>query len=221
MKILMTWGGVSVPIDSMRKISNLSTGKTGLSIYQQLIDRGWEVQVLNTYSSAQPVMEKNCLHTVEYFEEFSLCLEQVLKSSHFDFVIHLAALADFSLDFMKIGELELKADEINQHKIDSDIAPILYLKKNPKLLNQIKSWSSNPKIKVIAFKFTDEEDSSKIPKMLKTGEVDFVVHNWRKGINAKNHLHKIYDRSQTVLYSGQTKRELGHHITTILNHQSK
>ena len=53
MKVLVTSGATREPIDSVRFISNLSSGKTGAAICDALAARGFEVTQLHGIDSAR------------------------------------------------------------------------------------------------------------------------------------------------------------------------
>ena len=100
--------------------------------------------------------------------------------------------------------------------IDSTASPVIHLKTNEKLLPKIKGWSKNPHATVVGFKYTYDEDTSKIPAILNTGTVDFLVHNWQLGIQYDQHAFKIYQSDKHLIGQGNSKLDMASELSRIL-----
>ena len=65
--------------------------------------------------------------------------------------------------------------------LSSSSAPIVRLKRNPKLLDTLRARSCNPNVRIVAFKLTRDADSAAIREavhaIFATGAADYVVHN--------------------------------------------
>ncbi len=175
-KILITSGGTVEPIDPVRSITNTSTGKTGALIAEAFLGLGHHVHFLTAKSSVQPDVESlgardhYSVRGFETYTDLSKALREELQKNEFDLVIHAAAVSDYSL-----------ADGPSTEKLDSADEMVLRLKKNPKLLNSIRSWSKNTDVKVVAFKLTaglsKTEQNERLKKLVKESKPDFVVSN--------------------------------------------
>jgi phosphopantothenoylcysteine decarboxylase/phosphopantothenate--cysteine ligase len=201
--VLITSGGTSVPIDAVRSITNHSTGKTGAALAEVFFGLGYSVTLIAAKSSIRPKFDEAHLKLFEFetFLELQMRLDACLASTDFDVVVHAAAVSDYSL-----------ADAPTSGKIDSSDEIVLRLKKNPKLLDSIRSKSKNRDVKIVAFKFTANEGelASRAEKLAESGSADFLVTNdlqnypnWR--------LHKIDLQSRTLklVESGADRHGLG------------
>ncbi len=174
-KVLITSGGTSEPIDQVRSITNHSTGKSGAAISEVFAGLGYDVTLLTAKSAVKPRLDddtRSILNTVEFetFKDLQVQLNECLSRFDFDFVIHAAAVSDYSV-----------ANGPVEGKIDSADEIVLRLKKNPKLLASIRTQSRNKNILVVGFKFTasrDQQDrDAREQKLAATGEIDLLVTN--------------------------------------------
>lgn len=169
-KILITSGGTAEPIDDVRVISNRSTGKTGAYLAEQLINSGFEVHYLHAKNSALPKVDCDSTEFVTFMDLESQ-LSTLLTGQHFDWVIHCAAVSDYSVAPLQ-GKISSDAEELN-----------LLFRKNKKLLPEIKKLSATTK--VIGFKLTSGIESTqileKVQKLFLDSHCDYVIQNdWRE-----------------------------------------
>ncbi|MFZ4404238.1 MAG: bifunctional phosphopantothenoylcysteine decarboxylase/phosphopantothenate--cysteine ligase CoaBC [Pseudobdellovibrionaceae bacterium] len=182
-KVLVTAGGTQEYIDSARRLTNLSTGHTGASIAAHLFSLGFEVTLLLGKSSRHLQSKLPSLIQVEYFDDFqdlNQKLQQILSAQDFSSVIHTAAVSDYSVDQIHIGAQKIKTAK--DFKIPSETEEIsLTLKKNFKIIDQIKNYSKNKKLFLVAFKLTTLADSSyvekAVEKLIAQAKADLVVQN--------------------------------------------
>jgi phosphopantothenoylcysteine synthetase/decarboxylase len=219
LKILVSYGPVAVPVDSMRLITNRSTGSTGEFLCKGLRKLGFEIVVLRAKTC--PPLQVEGIEEIpfETFEPFRTLLREQLGKHEFWGVIHLAAVADYSVDRIEFGDKRIEGSKLLNSKLDSSDAPVIYLKSNEKLLGRIREWSRNPHSIIVGFKYTVEEDSSKIPAMLSGGRVDFVVHNWCTGIEGSRHEFKIYSRDEKQVESGASKGDLVNQLGSLMGRE--
>lgn len=144
LRVLITSGGTSEPIDAVRVITNTSTGKTGAQLADALHSLGMQVTLLKAHKAIAPVSDIDMLLEFSCYADLAKTLQAELKANSYDFIFHAAAVSDYSL-----------AKGSVQGKMSSDKSIItLKLKRNPKLIDQLKKWSRNKKMKVIGFKMT-------------------------------------------------------------------
>jgi phosphopantothenoylcysteine decarboxylase / phosphopantothenate---cysteine ligase len=186
-QVLITAGGTSEPIDDIRVITNRSTGKTASVLADHLVESGFEVTFLHSENSLKP---KNPTQTVAFttFNDLQNKLETELKKSSYDWVIHTAAVSDYSVQPTE-GKISSDAEEIT-----------LKLKRNPKLIDQIKKISPNTKL--VGFKLTSTANpqtiSEKVGKLFSNAHCDFVVQNDWSDIKNSRRIFNIYS-SQSPL----------------------
>lgn len=177
--ILVTYGGTTESIDGVRTITNISTGKTGAAIAEHLTLNGYKVTVLRSRSS---VIAKHKSDEVTYstFDEYKNEILRILSEKHFDSVIHLAALSDYTPTEIEyddnVNSLPMKA------KLKSDVDKIkVVLKRNPKIISRLNSASKNKEIKVIGFKLTNNNNAADnlhaVQQLFHESNCDYVVHN--------------------------------------------
>lgn len=94
-KILITAGPTWVPIDNVRVISNVATGRTGILLAEKLRHLGAKVTLLLGPVQACCLKEQIKLIRFKSFEELRDKLVTELKSRKYDIVIHSAAVSDY------------------------------------------------------------------------------------------------------------------------------
>lgn len=177
--ILITAGATREKIDDVRFISNLSTGKTASAIADYLASKGSKVFYLHGRDSKTPKV--NCQMTeFTSFADLQSKLFNLLQNNSFDFIIHLAAVSDFTVDKIEFGDNQLKNREVS--KISSEENSLkIYLKQTEKLVNRIKSNSKNKNLKLISFKFSGsdsiEQSIIEAEKLFTSADSDYVVLN--------------------------------------------
>ena len=102
LKVLITSGGTQEPIDSVRMITNTSSGKTGAQIAQGFSDLGCDVTLIRA-KTAVPASSIVKQETFGSFQDLDSTLQKVLSAENFDAVIHLAAVSDYSVDSVEAG----------------------------------------------------------------------------------------------------------------------
>lgn len=185
LRMLVTSGGTSEPIDGVRVISNTSTGATGAAIAAHFARAGHEVVLLRAASAAR-AGDVRAEETFTTFADLDVALQRRLGGEAFDVVIHAAAVSDFSVDTVEVDGV---AQAPGTGKLSSDASPVVRLRRNPKLLGTLRSRSRNPAVRVVAFKLTRDADAaaarSAVAAVFANGAADFVVHNdlARRGVN--------------------------------------
>ncbi|MBL9214172.1 MAG: NAD-dependent epimerase/dehydratase family protein [Opitutaceae bacterium] len=177
LRILVTSGGTSEPLDGVRVLTNTSTGRTGAELADHLAGRGHTVVLLRARTavpSRPPVREE----TFFTFADLDAALARWLAQESFDAVIHAAAVGDFAIDTIVAGGVARPAGD---GKLDSDVAPVLRLRPNPKLVDSLRARSRNPDVRIVAFKLTHgagpaEAEAAVEALFLRSG-ADLVVHN--------------------------------------------
>ena len=212
-RILITAGGTQENIDTVRFVSNLSTGNTGASLADYFIRKGVSVTYLHGVKAYKPTL---LCHYQSFGSTYDLetKLKHLLSHTRFDAVFHLAAVSDYVpvtlLAEKKTIPLPLK-EKLSSHPKQISIT----LCRNPKLVKRIKSFSKNKQIKLIAFKMTSQSSVDQRRQvalnLFEESQCDFVVGNDtadRKG--NRQYAFQVYERtSKSHSHSAQTVNDLG------------
>jgi len=192
-RILITAGGTREPVDSVRYIGNMSSGRTASRLADELTDAGHKVTWLGAEHAVGPGWPCK-VERFSSFKDLAIQLQNLLSENDYDAVIHAAAVSDFSVAgiLTQAGE---PLDSIDG-KLSSDANLLLRLERNPKLLDRIRNWSKNPDLRVIGFKLTDTEDMQHrldaVKKQFDHSKVDAVVHNDLSDIRREVHRYFLH-----------------------------
>lgn len=163
-KILISLGGTYEPIDSVRGITNKSSGKMGLALAKEAYIRGADLTLVVAKVSVEIPSVFNVIH-VETSSEMNDAILKLIPD--FDIFISAAAVSDF--------EFRKKSDK----KIDSSSSLFLNLKPTTKIIRQIKEI--NPDIFLVGFKAEFNISKSEIiecaRKQIENAGTDLVIAN--------------------------------------------
>ena len=204
MKILLTMGATREYIDSVRFITNLSTGRTGCVIAGLLASKGCEVVSLVGQGALRPSSQE--IKTVEFsdFKDLDSKMRALLSKNIFDAVIHLAAVSDYSVASVSVGAKNRWSGV--RGKIDSKAGSMtVTFKKNFKIIDRIRGYcriGANPYNPfLVGFKLTDTRSSAEINKAVKRlRSADLVVHNDLSGISEGGHIFNICRNGEKPVY---------------------
>lgn len=163
-QILISLGGTYEPIDSVRGITNKSSGKMGLALAREAYIRGADLTLVVANVSVEIPSVFNVIH-VETSKEMNDTILNIISS--FDIFISAAAVSDF--------EFREKSDK----KIDSSSSLFLNLKPTTKIIRQIKQINSD--IFLVGFKaefnISKEEMIDCARRQISNAGTDLVVAN--------------------------------------------
>lgn len=224
-RVMISGGATREAIDGVRFISNFSSGATGSKIADGLFKKGYDVHYLHGQGAVLPQGSGIVRTPFLDFKDLNSQMETFLSQNHYDGVVHLAAVSDFS-----VASVEGDGDPhqpFRENKLNSKNALHLILQPNFKIVERLKSYSLNPQIKVIGFKLTHTADVEKqvddVNKLLSCSAVDLVVHNDLSEVSDENngrpHIFRIFGRRRgPLLCSGkqqlidQLANELGESV---------
>lgn len=172
-RILVTAGATREPIDGIRFVSNVSTGRTGAAIADRLTAKGWEVTFVHGQASALPQAQATRL-AYGSFADLEATLQRELGAQHYHAVIHAAAVSDYSVASVNGGRPD------GQAKLGSGDALELRFTPNHKILPRIRGYSANQSVQVIGFKLTLNQSPTRteeIARGLLSDTVDAIVAN--------------------------------------------
>jgi phosphopantothenate--cysteine ligase len=220
-KIIITSGATSEKLDSVRVLTNISSGKLGATIARRIskeniLGDNYKIIYIHSKYSELPFNE----HLISYLEydrninpvEANSVKEvyDAIKNniSDADIVIHCMAVSDFT--FNLDNPVKLKSNNIDGF-IEYIRANIRY---TPKIISEIKKW--NPNVFLIGFKFEvglSEKELIKIAVEAKNKyDGDLVVANDLEEMKReKTHIAYIC-KSEEDYYKVKDKREIAEAI---------
>ena len=216
MKILVTSGGTSEAIDSVRSITNHATGRLGKIITETLLAAGHEVCLLTTKRAVKPELHAN-LSIREITDTSDLLQEMKEHIQDYQILIHSMAVSDYTPVYMT-GFEEVQASsnleeflnkQNHQAKISStDDVQVLFLKKTPKIISLVKEW--NPAIHLIGFKLLVDVNEDHLVDMARKSliknQADLIIANDLTQISANQHRAIFVEKNQLQVV--QTKEEI-------------
>jgi phosphopantothenoylcysteine decarboxylase / phosphopantothenate---cysteine ligase len=160
-KCLITAGPTIEPIDSIRYLSNYSSGKQGYEIAKQMILSGAKVTLISGPTNLQPPY-KSKLIEIKTANEM---LNAVRKNLKVDIAIFTAAVSDNS------------PRKFNKNKIKKENMKNIALKQNKDILYEVSRLKKNrPKI-IIGFAAETNNHISNAKKKLLEKKCDAIVVN--------------------------------------------
>jgi phosphopantothenate-cysteine ligase/phosphopantothenoylcysteine decarboxylase/phosphopantothenate--cysteine ligase len=143
MHVLVTAGNTQAPIDRVRCITNIFTGRTGAAIAQEAATRGHHTTLLTSHpDTVSESTERLSVQKFRTFDDLRTLMAERIPSGEFDAVIHCAAVSDYlsgGVYFTPDGPLVDPAGG----KLKSDADELwLRLVRAPKLIDAIRTeWA--------------------------------------------------------------------------------
>lgn len=205
MNVLITSGGTIVPIDDVRRIANMSSGKFGSNLAKAFLlnkihtihlhSKGGispfnisldlmkynmseiNKEIYTTHNLFQSLKKYYDEYIFQTFEQYQASLKCLLEQKKPDVTILSAAVSDYGMDTTP-GKISSSLDEIT-----------FKLKKLPKIINKIKEW--HPSTFLVGFKLLsgskhDDLIESAI-KLEKQSDADLIVANDLNDLKSGNH----------------------------------
>lgn len=180
-KILVTAGGTKEPIDPVRFISNLSSGKMGYALASEALRRGAKVTLISTATDLDVSSSVNLI-PVSTTEEMFKAVKSNLSQN--DILFMTAAVSDFQ---PKLA---------SNHKIKKNGAgKVLELSPAVDILKEI-SKNKNGKI-LVGFSLETDNQIENAKKKMKEKKLDMVIVNGPEAIGS--------DSNQATLINGTGK----------------
>lgn len=196
--ILITAGPTIEPIDTVRVLTNQSSGKTGVLLASEMISAGAKVTLVYGPGTEAPPRGAKIIPVKTVHQMFD-AVKKEMKSKKFDIAILCAAPADYTTTPSKT-------------KIKSDRSSLtIKLQKAPKIIDHIKKIQKN--IFLVGFKAETNVSRQKLVesarKKLQTSNSDIIIANdigiqYQKNRELNQVL--IVDRSGAITDSGRKKK---------------
>jgi len=215
-RILITAGPTRAYIDAFRYITNPSSGKMGVAIAEDALERGAEVTLVYGPATAPPPPNAKVIK-IETTEEMLNAVVGELRAKKYDASILSAAASDWG-----------PADRKMEKTPSSQGEWVLRLKALPKIIAEVKK--ADPKVFLVGFKaeygITEEELIDRSYKRLKEMKMNLIVANdiskENRGFNVDTNEVYIIDPKREVLHIALTsKKEIAGKLLNAVRDQLK
>ena len=216
-KVIITSGGISEKIDNVRKITNSSSGKLGMTIANHLLEENDDILIyyICSYKTLRPVDDRVKIIEVNGTLDLKEKIENLLTKEKIDYFIHSMAVSDYMTDY--VTTIERMKESIKEHddideafknieiiggsKISSyEDNLVIVLKPTPKIISIIKNLS--PSTYLVGFKLLDgvsKEELIEVAKRLRNkNNCDLVVANDLSNIRNGDHIGYIIDKTNEI-----------------------
>ncbi|MCE9564334.1 MAG: bifunctional phosphopantothenoylcysteine decarboxylase/phosphopantothenate synthase [Planctomycetes bacterium] len=147
MNILVTAGNTQTPVDDVRCITNIFTGRTGGQIASRAFERGHAITLLTSHPGVLDSIPSARVRSApdwrvrpyRTFDDLDLAMSEELITGKFDAVIHAAAVSDYRVAGA-FTHADGKFENVSAGKVKSSHAELwLKLTPTPKLVDKIRS----------------------------------------------------------------------------------
>ncbi len=97
MRILVTAGNTQTPIDRVRCLTNIFTGRTGAQIAGAAAERGHAVTLITSQPETVGAAPELAVAPYRTFDELHALLARTVPAGGFDAIVHAAAVGDYHL----------------------------------------------------------------------------------------------------------------------------
>ena len=216
-KVIITAGGTSEKIDNVRKITNSSSGKLGMTIANYLLNESDDLIIYYVCSknSLRPIGERINVIEIDGTIDLKNTIESLLTNEKIDYFIHSMAVSDYMTDYVttierikqsvrnndNIDEAFSNIEIINGSKISSyEDNLVIVLRPTPKIISIIKDLS--PSTYLVGFKLLDgvsKEELIEVAKKLRDkNKCDLVVANDLSNIRNGEHIAYIINKNNDI-----------------------
>lgn len=212
MNILVTAGNTQTPIDQVRCITNIFTGRTGGRVALAAHDRGHAVCLLTSHPEVIAELAQGPVPTAptwqvrpyRTFDELHHLMAAVVPAGGFDVILHAAAVSDYALGGVYVPAPDTTFDPAQQSWLAGDARPRLVdagagkvkshhgevwlrLVPTPKLVDQIRSpWGFRGVL--VKFKLEVQVSEEKLLEIAERSRrqsaANLMVANTLEGMNA-------------------------------------
>jgi phosphopantothenoylcysteine decarboxylase/phosphopantothenate--cysteine ligase len=214
MKVVVTSGATREPIDSVRFISNLSSGRTGAMIAEALAARGFKVTQV---AGVESVQATGVARRETFTDHASLdtTLRRLARDSDCAAVVHAAAVGDFSVE-----------GPVPDAKIESGQALSVRLQPTYKIIDRIMGYAGNPNLILVGFKLTHDPDAgaqSRAARELMTrSRARYVVQNDVSTLaDGEEHLFFVHESGSSRVRRYVGREKLATALALLLEEQLK
>lgn len=155
MNILVTAGNTQTPVDRVRCITNIFSGRTGAQVASKAHERGHNVALLTSHPEVLEVIPTTReratpgwgVRNYRTFDDLEQLMAAEITSGRYDVVIHAAAVSDFHVAGV-FTHHDGRFEDVSAGKVKSS-HPELWLKlvQAPKLVDKVRNeWGFRGKL---------------------------------------------------------------------------
>jgi phosphopantothenate-cysteine ligase/phosphopantothenoylcysteine decarboxylase/phosphopantothenate--cysteine ligase len=146
MNILVTAGNTQTPVDDVRCITNIFTGRTGAAIAARAHDRGHAVTLLTSHpevlerlpGTRSRIARDWRVRPYRTFDDLAAAMAEEIPGNKFDAIIHAAAVSDYRVAGT-FTHRDGRFDDVSAGKVKSSYPELwLRLLPTPKLVDKIR-----------------------------------------------------------------------------------
>lgn len=229
-KYVITSGGISEKIDNVRKITNSSSGKLGMTIANHLLESKSDITIYYVCSKNALRPNNTRVKIIEVAGTLDLKdkVESLLKNEKIDYFIHTMAVADYMVDYVTTVDKMKKSflnnsdmEVIKDTKISSyENNLVLVLKPTPKIISLIKKES--PLTYLVGFKLLDGVSKKELidvaTRLRDKNRCDLVVANDLEDIRNKEHKAYIIDKEDKVVEASD-KEDIAKELVRMMDNE--
>ncbi|MBN1912937.1 MAG: hypothetical protein JW788_00900 [Candidatus Omnitrophica bacterium] len=198
-RILITAGPTWVPIDTVRVISNIATGATGILLAERFVRQGAKVTLLLGPAEDCRVNKTINLKRFRFYAELKEKAVKEVRSGSYDVIIHSAAVSDFT-------PIKRRRVKITSKKpLNIRLVPL------PKIVDIMRRVA--PRAKLVMFKLEPGISDNALVKRAKEAQekagADMVIANKIEPYRA----FIIYEKG---IISVKSKRALAYNLINLL-----
>lgn len=214
MKVVVTSGATREPIDSVRFISNLSSGRTGAMIAEALAARGFQVTQVAGVDSAQAAGVAR-RETFTDHASLDTTLRRLARDSACAAIVHAAAVGDFAV-----------ADPVPDAKISSGEPLSVKLRPTAKIIDRIMGYAGNPNLILVGFKLTHDPDAGAQARaareLMTRSRARYVVQNDVSTLaDGEEHLFFVHENGSSRVRRYVGREKLAAALALLLEEQLK
>ena len=167
-KILITAGPTQENIDSVRYISNRSSGKMGYALAQAAKHFGGEITLISGPVSLEKI--SGIIHKdVVSADDMNETMQRLLKKNNYDIIFMAAAVADYKPEIYSLEKIKSHEKNVN-----------LKLNQTTDILKNIKS----PKSLKVGFALETSNGEKNAKSKLESKKLDYIILNYANEENA-------------------------------------
>lgn len=237
--ICITAGGTTEPIDTVRKITNTSTGLLGSKIADACANAGYAVLYVHGDHALLPSNPNIKLFPVTTVNSLQNTLNLLFKTFPVALMVHAMAVSDYSVAHISsVEELvslglkhegsvaavlnQLQSEQTDVYKMDSSLEhPILVLNQTPKIIDWIKK--TTPETVLIGFKLLSNVTVDTLietaHKQIDRVRSDVVIANRLEDISSSRH-RAYFVESHREPHVEETKDTIAEYIVELIKERA-
>ncbi|MBQ8476780.1 bifunctional phosphopantothenoylcysteine decarboxylase/phosphopantothenate--cysteine ligase CoaBC [bacterium] len=190
-KVLVTVGGTKEALDSVRYITNYSSGRMGIALADWAYYKGYDVEAVTTIKTDRAYKTTNVQTALEMLN--------ALKNKDFDYLLMAAAVGDFRSE--KISDKKIEKTEITDN-VEFKMV------NTPDIVAQIAKDKKENQV-IIGFCLSDSERLlEKAKEKLHNKNLDFIVANdIETALDSENNKVTIIKKDDTMIDIGLDIKE--------------